>query len=329
MKKQTHQTRQIAQIIFENAQILDITGPLEVFSQANNFIHSNAPAYEISLVSATKGPVKMSSGLCLVADHDFTSADSGTAPLDTLLIAGGHGVYQARLQKDLMAFVKTQADQARRIASICSGTFILARAGLLDGKQACTHWSVCQRLAQEHPEIDVKPDMIFTKQDNIYSSAGVTAGIDLALALVTQDHGRDIALAIAKQLVVFMKRQGGQSQFSTSLARQSAVKGTLTNTLKWIQKNPGADLSLEALASRSAMGQRNFSRIFKQEIGMTPGKYVEKMRVEFAALLMETQSKGLSQIASDSGFTCEEMMRRAFKRQLNVLPHLYAKRFGQ
>ncbi len=325
-KKQTNQTRQITQLIFENAQILDITGPTEVFSQANNFIHSSTPAYEIHLVSSAKGPVRMTSGISLLADQDFTSVDS---PLDTLLIAGGHGVYQARLQKDLMAFVKTQADQARRIASICSGTFILARAGLLDGKQACTHWSVCRRLAQEHPEIDVKPDMIFTQQDNIYSSAGVTAGIALALALVTQDHGRDIALAIAKQLVVFMKRQGGQSQFSTSLARQSAVKSTLTNTLKWIQKNPGADLSLEALASRSAMGQRNFSRIFKQEIGMTPGKYVEKMRVEFAALLMETQSKGLSQIASDSGFTCEEMMRRAFKRQLNVLPHLYAKRFGQ
>ncbi len=329
MQKKTHETKQIAQIIFENAQILDITGPMEVFSQANKFFPSTSPAYSLSLVSAAKGPVKMTSGLCLVADNDFVSVSYGKAPLDTLLIAGGSGVYQARLQNDLMAFVKTQATRARRIASICSGTFILAKAGLLNGKQACTHWSVCQRLAKEHPEIDVKPDMIFTREDNIYSSAGVTAGIDLALALVTEDHGRGIALAVAKQLVVFMKRQGGQSQFSTNLARQSAVKGPLTDTLKWMQNHPDADLSLDSLAARSAMGQRNFSRIFKQEMGTTPGKYVEKTRVEYAAMLMETRSKGLKEIASESGFHSEEMMRRSFKRQLNVLPHVYAKRFGQ
>ncbi len=332
MDKKLIKTRRVAQVIFKNAQVLDITGPMEVFAQANEilaqFHQCIGTAYEITLVSHEKGPVPMSSGLKLMADGAFHSFNISQHPLDTLLIAGGNGVYQARFQRDLLAFVKAQEKNARRIASICSGTFILAKAGLLKGKQATTHWSVCQKLANEHPEIQVEPDKIFVRDRHIYSSAGVTAGIDLALALVEEDYGRDIALGIAKQLVVFMKRQGGQSQFSTSLARQSAGKGILKDTLMWMEQNPDQDLSIDALALGCAMSERNFTRIFKKEVGMTPGKYVEKMRVEYAAHLIETQNRGFKSIAQTSGFRSEEMMRRAFKRQLNVLPHLYRKHFG-
>lgn len=332
MNKKGIKTRQMVQVIFKNAQILDITGPMEVFAQANEILAQSGrcigPAYEMTLVSHEKGPVLMSSGLKLTADRPFHSHNR--VPLfDTLIIAGGNGVYQARFKKDLLAFVKAKAKDSNRIVSICSGTFILAEAGLLEGKKVTTHWSVCQRLAREYPQTQVELDKIFVQDKHIYSSAGVTAGIDLALALVEEDYGRDIALKIAKQLVVFMKRQGGQSQFSTSLAKQTAVRGKLRDTLTWMTLNPDQDLSIDALAIRCAMSERNFTRVFKKEVGMTPGKYVEKMRVETASRLIETSDQGFKHIANISGFRSEEMMRRAFRRHLNVLPNGYRNRFGK
>ncbi len=320
--------KKVVQVIFKGSQILDITGPIEVFAQANEILSKNGESfYELSLISHKKGPVSTSSGLKLLADKDFKSFNS-TNTLDTLLVAGGNGVYQARFQKDLIDFVRDQGKNARRIASICSGTFILAEAGLLDEKQATTHWSVTEKLVLEYPAIDVKPDNIFIRDGNVYSSAGVTAGIDLALSLVEEDHGREIALEIARQLVVFMKRQGGQSQFSTSLIGQHAAKGSLKDILTWMRQNPDQDMSIDALALHCAMSERNFARVFKKEVGMTPGRYVEKMRVEYATELIETLSEDFHEIACRSGFSSEEMMRRSFKRQLNVLPHSYRKRFG-
>ncbi|MCP4159948.1 MAG: GlxA family transcriptional regulator [Deltaproteobacteria bacterium] len=322
------ENKKVIQVIFNGSQILDITGPMEVFAQANEILSKNGDFfYDLSLISHKKGPVSTSSGLKLLAEEDFKSFNSSNL-LDTLLIAGGNGVYQARFQKDLIDFVREHGKNAMRIASICSGTFILAEAGLLDGKQATTHWSVTEKLALEYPEIDVKPDNIFIRDGNIYSSAGVTAGIDLALSLVEEDHGRKIALEIAKQLVVFMKRQGGQSQFSTTLIGQYAARGVLKDILKWIKQNPKQDMSVDALALRCAMSERNFARVFKQEVGMTPGRYVEKMRVEYAAELIESRGDDFHKIASTSGFSSDEMMRRAFMRQLNVLPNSYRKRFG-
>ncbi len=273
-------TRHVGQIIFPGAQILDITGPMEVFSQAEKFLSAagktDAAAYRLSLIAETAGPVAMSSGLQLVADKSIRSF--ATTSLDTLMVAGGNGVYQARYQPDLIKFIKDQSTRVRRLASICTGTFLLAEADLLNGRTATTHWSATERLAKAYPLVDVDPDKIFIKSDHIYSSAGVTAGIDLALALVQEDHGRDMALKIAKQLVVFMKRQGGQSQFSTSLILQAAAKGKLEKILQWMKQNPAQDLSVDALADRSAMSQRNFARAFKQEIGMTPGKVINRQR---------------------------------------------------
>ncbi len=329
-KEKSNLTRHVGQIIFPDAQILDITGPMEVFSQAKKILSAagktEPKAYRLSLIAETAGPVAMTSGLQLVADKSINSFD--TASLDTLMVAGGSGVYQARYQPGLIKFIKDQSTRVRRMASICTGTFLLAQAGLLNGRTATTHWSATQRLAKAYPQVNVNPDKIFVKSDHIYSSAGVTAGIDLALALVQEDHGRDLALKIAKQLVVFMKRQGGQSQFSTSLARQAAAKGKLEEVLQWMKQNPTQDLSVDALAYRCAMSERNFARTFKQEIGITPGKFVEKMRVELATHQIETRTLSFKEIASKSGFKDEKMMRRAFKRQLHVLPNLYRKRFG-
>ncbi|HCY85631.1 MAG TPA: AraC family transcriptional regulator [Desulfobacteraceae bacterium] len=324
-------TRHIGQIIYEGAQILDITGPMEVFSQAQRRLRAESsttePAYQLHLIAEAKGPVRTSSGLSLVADHGF--GDNDLPELDTLLVAGGAGADGAARQPEILTFIRSRSTRVNRLASVCTGATILAAAGVLNGRRATTHWSEARELSAAHPEIQVVPDSIFVKDGQVYTSAGVTAGIDLALALVEEDYGRDLSLFIAKQLVVFMKRQGGQSQFSSTLARQTAAKGRLGEILGWMEKNPSTDLSVDALSLRCAMSQRNFSRTFKKETGMTPGKFVEKMRVELAAQQIETRDAGFKEIARDSGFKDEEMMRRAFKRQLNVLPHLYRKRFGQ
>ncbi|MCG8685387.1 MAG: DJ-1/PfpI family protein, partial [Desulfobacterales bacterium] len=284
-------------------------------------------AYHLVLIAESRGPVNTSSGIKLFADMAFK--DNELPELDTLLVSGGAGVPEASHHPAILDFIKKQFPKVRRIVSICTGTRILAEAGILNGRRATTHWSETQFLEDTYSDIDVAPDNIFVKDGQVYSSAGVTAGIDLALSLVQEDHGRDLALYIAKQLVVFMKRQGGQSQFSTSLVRQTAARGKLEKILSWMKDNPAQNLSVDKLAFRCAMSERNFSRTFKNETGMTPGKFVEKMRVEIAAEHLEINDTGLKKIALDSGFKSEEMMRRAFKRQLNVLPHLYRKRFGR
>ncbi len=326
-------TKLIVQVIFQEAQALDITGPLEVFAQANKFLLQHGkvtfPVYDLLLVSPNEEPVTMSSGIRLLADETFETFNDSNRRIDTLIISGGNGVENIKLDSNFIAFVKKHAEEARRVTSICTGTFALAQTGLLKNRQATTHWASCQKLADDHPDIAVEPDMIYVRDHNIYTSAGVTAGIDLALALVEEDFGRELALEVAKQLVVFMKRQGGQSQFSTTLARQHVIDHVIKDTLNWVTQNPDKDLSMETLASQSRMSERNFARVFKKEIGMTPGKYIEKMRVEIATNLIEASNNNLQQIATRSGFLSEEKMRRAFKRQLGVLPHVYRKRFGK
>lgn len=326
-------TKTIAQVIFQEAQALDITGPFEVFAQANKFLlqhgKTTLPAYDLLLISPNEDPVTMSSGIRLLADETFGTFNASNRHVDTLIISGGNGIENIKLDHNFLAFIKQHAESARRVTSICTGTFALAQTGLLKDRKATTHWASCQKLADDHPDISVEPDMIYVRDHNIYTSAGVTAGIDLALALVEEDFGRELVLEIAKQLVIFMKRQGGQSQFSTTLARQHVIDHVIKDTLKWVHKNPDKDLSMENLASQSKMSERNFARVFKKEIGMTPGKYIEKMRLEIATNLIEASDNDLQQIAARSGFLSVEKMRRAFKRQLGVLPHVYRKRFGK
>jgi len=324
----------LVQILFEGAQILDITGPVEVFSQANWILSEEdaapEPMYDIITVSKKKGPVTMSSGLQLVADYcfdDYPQANSDQ-PVHTLLICGGAGVYEACRNRSLIRFVRQEGKKAQRLISICTGVFILAEAGFLSGKMVTTHWSANRELSEKYPQIRLDSDKIFVNDGNIFSSAGVTAGIDLALYLVEKDCGRQVALNIAKNLVIFMKRQGGQSQFSTSLARQYATGGKLDELFEWIRVNHSKKICLQDLAEYAGMSERNLSRTFNREIKMSPGKYIERTRVEIAAQLLENNKLGLKQIAAESGFGSEEKMRRAFKRQLNVLPKEYRNRFG-
>jgi transcriptional regulator GlxA family with amidase domain len=324
-----NQSRRISMLAFDRAEALDVTGPLEVFAVANDFIRDektpDVRAYRIEIVAEEKGPVTMSSGIRLVADRSWLSGFEG---VDTLIVAGGVGTKEAARNITLQAVLQDQNTRARRIASVCTGSFILAEAGLLEGKRATTHWSRCELLAREYPAVHVEPDRIFVRDGHIYTSAGVTAGIDLALALVEEDHGRHVALKVAKTLVVFMKRPGGQSQFSTHLLAQANAKGVLKGLPEWISENPRRDLSVQELATKAGMSERNFSRVFARQMGMTPAKFVEALRIDQATYHLENEALSLEEVAHKSGFRTSERMRRAFKRNLQVLPVTYRKRFG-
>ncbi len=326
---ETTETRKVSMITYNNAQILDVTGPLEVFAMANKYIADertqDRSAYHIEIAAEEPGPVAMSSGVRIVADRSWASE---LTDVDTLLVSGGVGAYEASRNKALQKVLREQETSARRIAAVCTGSFILAEAGLLDGRQAVTHWMACERFAYEYPAVRVEPDKIFVRDGHIYSSAGVTAGIDLALALVEEDYGRKVSLKAAKALVVFMKRQGGQSQFSSRLRAQAVTEGLLQGLPEWIAENPCSDLSVEKLAERAAMSERNFSRVFTRETGMPPARFVESVRIDRARYYLENDSLSLEKVAEKSGFGTAERMRRTFLRHIGVLPGAYRKRFG-
>jgi transcriptional regulator GlxA family with amidase domain len=265
----------------------------------------------------------MNSGIQVVAERAYDGVRRG---IDTLIIAGGD-VYAAATDPHLRQWLLRITPHVRRLASVCSGAFVLAEAGLLDGRRATTHWLGVPALQRGYPRITVEPDAIFVRDGNVYTSAGVTAGIDLALALVEEDLGHAVALAIARQLVVFLKRPGGQSQFSSHLAAQSVPAGPLKDLPTWILDHLDADLSVEGLAGCVAMSPRNFARVFMRELGMTPAKFVERARVDAARRLLEDGSRGLEAVAAACGFASGEHMRRTFWRHLRVVPADYRRRF--
>jgi transcriptional regulator GlxA family with amidase domain len=227
----------------------------------------------------------------------------------------------------LIEWIRESGPRARRLASVCSGAFLLARAGLLDGRRATTHWRSCDLLARLYPKVRVEPDPIFVRDGSVYTSAGICAGMDLALALVEEDLGREIALAVAQRLVIFLKRPGGQSQFSAQLRTQLAEREPLRELQSWIAENPGADLTIPALAARVAMSPRNFARVFLREVGTTPARYVEGARVEAARRRLEESDSAIESVADGCGFGTPETMRRAFLRSLRVSPASYRGRF--
>ncbi len=320
--------RRIVLVAFENAQILDVTGPLEIFSGASRKLAaerpSEPPPYAIEIAALRRGPLRCSSGLRVVADRSLAEVRGA---VDTLLVAGGMGVEAALGDVRYSSAIRRIAARARRVASVCTGAFLLAEAGLLDGRQATTHWEVCDRLASRYPRVRVDPNPIFVRDGSVYSSAGVTAGMDLALALVEEDLGREIALHVARQMVLFLRRPGGQSQFSAQLAMQQADREPVRDLQTWIADHPDADLSVDRLASRAAMSPRNFARVFRREIGATPGRFVERVRVEAARRRLEESSHGVDAIATQCGFGTAESMRRAFLRTLRVSPSAYRSRF--
>jgi transcriptional regulator GlxA family with amidase domain len=314
-------SRRVVIVAFPDVQALDVTGPSEVFSLAER---KHAGAYTLELVTASGDAFRTSSGLQLSPD---AAAQSCRGSIDTLLAAGGRGVRTASADEPLISWLRLAARRSRRVGSVCTGAFLLARAGLLDGRRATTHWMACSALRRSYPTIEVESDPIFVRDGNVYTSAGVSAGIDLALALVEEDLGSSAALAVARELVLFIRRPGGQAQFSAGLAGQSAQRPSLRTLQGWIVDHLDADLSVAALAERSFMSQRNFARVFAGEVGMTPAAYVESLRLERARTLLESTDAQLEEVAAHCGFGTVETLRRTFGRRLNVSPSDYRSRF--
>lgn len=313
--------RSIVILSFEGAQSLDITGPLEVFATAERL---SPGRYRQAVTSIDGAAFEVSSGLRIAPAGALTDL---TEPIDTLVVAGGGGVSKARRDEETVATIRAAAARSRRVASVCTGAFLLAAAGLLDGRRAATHWSAVDLLADRYPRIDVDPDSIFVRDGSVWTSAGVTAGIDLALALVEDDHGREAALEVARWLVVFAKRPGGQAQFSAPLAAQLAERPPIRAAQELARGQPEADLTVEALAGHAQMSVRGFARAFRREVGMTPAAYVEAVRVERAMAMLQMTGVNTDQIAAACGFGTPETFRRAFRRRMGVSPGEYRDRF--
>ena len=307
---------------FPAGQILDVSGPSEVFSTASRFLP--IPPYRTQVVSAQGGAVMTTSGM----EYLTTAIADVTGPIDTLVVAGGRDIHEASVDEHLVHNIGRLAASSRRVTSVCSGAFLLAAAGLLDGRRATTHWADCELLASDYPLVAVEPDSIYVRDQNVWTSAGVTAGIDLALALVADDYGRQAAVEVARQLVVYLRRSGGQAQFSAVLAAQASDHEPVREVLTWLADHLVEDLSVSALARRANLSERQFSRVFKAEVGITPAEHVEAVRMETACHLLETTLLGMDEIARKCGFGVPETMNRAFQRRLNTTPSDHRHHFG-
>ena len=320
--------RRVAMVAFPAVQILDVTGPLEILSSAGlaETTARRGPGYAIEIVAPALGNLAASCGIRLGVDQTY---DDRPESLDTLIVAGGIGSTAAAEDERLLEYVRAVAPRARRVCSVCTGAFILAAAGLLDGRRATTHWAYAARLAERYPAIDVDPDSIYVRDREIWTSAGVTSGMDLALALVEEDCDRELALEVSRWMVLFLKRSGGQSQFSAQLAGQMADRDSIRELQTWVVDHPEADHSVAALASRVAMSPRHFARVFKDEVGQPPARFVECVRVETARRRLEESGRSVEEIADGAGFGTSETMRRAFLRQIGVGPAAYRERFSE
>lgn len=313
----------IAVVTFPQAQILDVTGPVEVFSTATRFLPQ--ASYRTELASSSGGTVTASCGMLFASRPIAEIADE----IDTLVVAGGADMRQPSADGHLLAHVRRLAGRARRVTSVCSGAFLLAAAGLLDGRRATTHWKECDLLQRQHPDVSVEPDAIYVRDGNVWTSAGVTAGIDLTLGLVADDHGRSAAATVARQLVVYLRRSGGQSQFSHMLAAQSADSEPIRDLLEWIPDHLDEDLSVGRLADRAHLSERQFRRVFKRELGVNPVDHVENVRLDAACNLLETTHNPIGEIARACGFGTPETMNRVFRRRLDITPGDHRDHFGE
>lgn len=319
--------KKIAMLCVSPAQGVDAIGPLEAFSLANRIRGetSREPGYEIELVTNTDDlRLATSSGVCMLAHRHYRQL---RGKVDTLLVAGGTG---ARTSRDaaLLAWLRRMAPRTRRLCSVCTGAALLADAGLLRGKRATTHWMHVEKLAQKHPDVSWDPNPIWVQDGSIYTSAGITAGMDLALALIEEDFGSALALDVARRMVIFLRRPGSQAQFSVALAAQAAEGRSLQELQVWIAEHLPRDLSVEALASRVSMSARNFARVFTRELGTTPARYVEQVRVEAARGQLEATDDNADEIARRCGFSGAELLRRSFIRHFKVAPSEYRRRFS-
>jgi len=328
-------SRRIGVLVWPGCDVLDVCGPIDVFFYAKVLLHrfgrTCEPGYQCDIVAAAPGPVKTTCGIELIATHSYSDIEDG---LDTLVVVGGAEAERASNDECLVECARSIAPRARRVASICTGAFILAAAGLLHQRRVTTHWAYSEALAISYPSIDVDSSLIFARDGNIYSSGGITAGIDLALALVEEDLGREIALAVARTVVVFPRRPGGQSQFSAYVKLGGPVqlgnvgkRPEIAELQAWMLANPGEDLSVQALADRMAMSPRNFARLFRSETGDTPAQFTERARADAARLKLEQTVLPVETIAGQCGFGNAERMRRTFQRLFDVSPNDYRARF--
>lgn len=324
----------IACLLYPDVMSLDVTGPLQVFASTNVECQRQGlpPAYRLLVLGQQPGAIATSAGFQLVAEQAWSDID--VAQIDTLLIPGGSGEQAQCQNPELLAWLRAVEPQVRRLGSICSGALILAAAGLLDGHLATTHWADVEILRQGYPDVEVLGDRLHTYDAqnlngnaHVFTSAGVTAGIDLALALVEADLGRAIALAVARRLVMFLRRPGGQAQFSPLLSPETSRAPRLAELLEWIPAHLGDNLSLEALAAQARMSARTLSRVFVQELGMGPGRYIERIRLEAARNLLQDAQASISTVARLTGFGHPENLRRTFHKHLAVSPQEYAERF--
>lgn len=323
--------RSVRFLIFDGHQSLDLAGPHEVFAGANQWIARSGSArrpYAIEIIGPNAGPVPGESGLAISAHRSWRDTDP-TTPVDTLIVVGGNGVDGARKNAELVAWLQAAAPHADRVASVCSGALLLGVAGLLDGRRATTHWARADELATLCPNTVVDSDPIHLHDDGVWTSAGVTAGIDLSLALVEADLGAVVAQDIARHLVMFLRRPGGQSQFAPALWHAPATLEPIRDAQDRIHAAPQEDWRIASLAAAVGMSARNFTRMFTRDIGVSPGRYIERIRVDDARRRLEAGPDGVAAVARAAGFGTAETMRRAFLRTIGVSPSDYRQRFRQ
>lgn len=309
----------VAILVYDGVKLLDVVGPAEVFGEANLL----GADYRISLLSTTGANVTSSMGMRIAVDGSTTTWTGS----DTLLVPGGDIYPRTPVTRDLAEATSSLAAGAGRVASVCSGAFVLAATGLLDGKRATTHWKIAGELASRHPKARVEPDAIYVRDGTMYTSAGVTAGIDLALALVEEDHGPEVSREVARSLVVYLQRAGGQSQFSAPLQGSPPRSPALRRVVDLVTADPAGDYSLAALARRLNVSTRHLTRLFREELGTTPARYVESIRFDIAKSFLD-QGHTATQAAAMAGFPSYESLRRVFARELSISPAAYQRRFA-
>jgi transcriptional regulator GlxA family with amidase domain len=313
----------VAIVVFDGAQALDVAGPLDVFAEANTFL-PDEQRYEVSLLGSEAGTVTCSNGMQLAVSSGFADRD---IQWDLLLVAGGPQLPDAQLSSDFLGWLQSQARSAGRFGSVCNGAFVLAHAGLLDGKEVTTHWADAGRLSNEFPDAHVQPDRIFVRDGRLFTSAGVTAGIDLCLSLVAEDWGHELAVRVAKRLVVYIQREGGQSQYSPYIGAGKDEDPILSKVYRYVSEHMTDTLSIEELANAASVSRRTLSRVFAKNAKVTPSVFVEQVRVDSARKLLENTDAPLKTVAFKCGFNSATHMRTTFSRRLNVTPQQYRQRF--